>query len=167
MKLLLLSMMYMCACCVYAQTPTTVDTVDLNRYSGLWYEIARYPQWFEKNMTHVTAEYIVNEDYVRVINRGLRSGKHKMSKAKAFVVKNSGNARLRVQFFWPFRADYWIIDLDPAYQWAVVSNSKKSTLWILSRTPLLPKETLDTILRNLSFRGFDLSKLELTDQSPL
>lgn len=147
-----------------ALPPATVAEVDLNRYAGIWYEIARYPQWFEKGMTHVTAEYIPEKDYIRVINRGTKDGKLKEAKGKAFVVENSGNAKLKVQFFWPFRGDYWIIDLAEDYSWAVVSNKKRSTLWILSRTPKLSETTYARILQTLHHKEFDLSKLERVKQ---
>ncbi|MEG1586653.1 MAG: lipocalin family protein [Bacteroidales bacterium] len=149
---------------LYGNAPTTVSDVDLNRYAGVWYEIARYPQWFEKGMTHVTAEYIPKKDYIEVINKGYKNGKPKEAHGKAFVVENSGNAKLRVQFFWPFRGDYWIIALAPDYSWAVVSNKKKSTLWILSRTPALPENTLHGIIRLLRQREFDTGKLEFVKQ---
>ena len=147
-----------------AQTSVTVDNVNLEKYSGLWYEIARYPQWFEREMTNVTAEYIPQEGFIKVINKGLKKGCKRESEGKAFVVKDSGNSKLKVQFFWPFKGDYWIIGLDKAYNWAVISNQKKSSLWILSRSPEMDKLTLDSILNVLAKRGFDLKRIEFTKQ---
>lgn len=154
----------LCVALLSLAEPQTVDSVDLQRYAGLWYEIARYPMWFEKGMTHVTAEYIPQGDYIRVINRGIKNGKPKEAKGKGFVVDNSGNAKLKIQFFWPFKGDYWIIDLDPAYQWVVISNKKRSTLWILSRTPQMDSELLNRLLRQLAADGFALQKIEMTIQ---
>ena len=147
-----------------AQIPATVDTVSLDKYSALCYEIARYPQWFEKDMTNVTAEYIPKDDYIEVINSGIKKGAKKITKGKAFVVKNSKNSKLQVQFFWPFKGDYWIIGLDSAYNWAVISNRKQSSLWILSRTPQMNKLTLDSIIGVLDKRGFDIKRIEFTKQ---
>ena len=102
-----------------AQTLKTVQNVDLNKYSGKWYEIASYPQRFQKGCHCTTAEYTLSEKgYVIVINRCKKdsiNGKQPFIQGKAFVVKNSGNAKLKVQFFWPFRGKYWIIDLSNDY----------------------------------------------------
>lgn len=147
-----------------ATPPATVDSVDLTRYVGKWYEIARYPQWFERGMTHVTAEYIPEEKHIRVINSGISDGKRKVAKGKAFVVPGSGNACLKVQFFWPFKGDYRIIGLAPDYSWAIVSNRKRSTLWILSRTPAMDPDLKDELLGKLARDGFDLNRIEFTKQ---
>jgi Bacterial lipocalin len=150
---------------LWAAPPKTVGYVDLAKYAGLWYEIAKYPKWYEKGMTQIRAEYIPMGDYIRVINSGIKKGKIKQIKGKAFVVKNSGNAKLRVQFFWPFKGDYWIIGLADDYSWAVVSDKKRSSLWILSRTPHLAAEIYDAVLGILRSDGFDLSKLVKTEQN--
>ncbi len=146
--------------------PQTVAYVDLVRYMGKWYEIARYTKWFEKDMTHVTAEYIYdrNQPYVTVINSGIKHGKKKTAKGKAFVVEGSNNAKLLVQFFWPFKGDYWIIDLDQDYQWAIVSDRNRSTLWILSRTAQMDEALYYRLLKSLEAKGFHLDKLERTSQ---
>lgn len=98
-----------------AQPPETVDSVDLNLYKGRWYDIASYPAWFQKDCNCTIAEYeiVPGKNYFRVINRCVkfRNGKSRISVArgKVFIVKGSGNAKLKVQFFWPFRGDYHII----------------------------------------------------------
>lgn len=154
----------LCVTLLAISEPQTVDSVNLERYAGLWYEIARYPVWFENGMTHVTAEYIPEKDYIRVINRGIKNGKPKEAKGKAFVVEGTGNAKLKVQFFWPFKGDYWIIDLDPGYEWVVISNRKKNTLWILSRKPKLEPSIMIKLLQQLGDQGFDLDRIEVTLQ---
>ncbi len=143
----------------------TVEFVDLEKYSGIWYEIARYPKWFEKKMTNVIAEYIPEKDYIKVINSGVRSGERRRVEGKAYVVENTGNAVLKVSFFGPFKGDYRIIDLEPDYKWAVVSDKKMKSLWILSRTAQLDQNILKAILERLSQKGYDLQKLEFTNQS--
>ena len=80
----------------------TVPFVDLNRYVGLWYEIARYTKWFERGLTDVTAKYLLAGDYIQVINSGYRKGKLTTTTGKAYIVEGSGNAKLKVRFFWPF-----------------------------------------------------------------
>ena len=148
------------------QTLETVPGVDLNRYAGKWYEIASFPQSFQKGCHGTTAEYTLSEKgYVIVENRCYRdslNGKQSYIKGKAFVVKNSGNARLKVQFFWPFTGKYWIIDLADDYSYAVVSGPGKNYLWILSRTPVLNETVYHGILSRLQSKGFDLTQLKKT-----
>lgn len=80
------------------------------------------------------------------------------------MAKHSGNAKLKVQFFWPFRGKYWIINLADDYSYAVVSEPKRNFLWVLSRTSTLPEETLNTLKADLKSSGFDLSRLKMTVQ---
>lgn len=152
-----------------AQELKTVAQVDLDRYTGKWYEIASYPMIFQKGCHCTTATYTKSpKGFVIVENRcnkGSVDGPESYIKGKAFVAKNSGNAKLKVQFFWPFRANYWIIDLAEDYSYAVVSDPGRSTLWILSRTPEMDQEVYDAILEKLEDWGFDLSRLRRTIQS--
>lgn len=152
----------------YAQPVQAVSSVDLNKYAGKWYEIASYPQPFQKGCHCTTADYTLSEKgYVIVENRCNRdslSGKQSYIKGKAFVVKNSGNAKLKVQFFWPFTGKYWIVDLADDYSYAVVSNPNKKYLWILSRTSKLNDIAYRQILDRLQSKGFDLTKLKRTEQ---
>ena len=118
-----------------------VEPVDLQRYLGKWYEIASYPAWFQKGCTGSTAEYTMTPDgRIQVINRCRKKGLDgplKESKGKAEVVDTVTNAKLKVWFFWPFKGNYWIIELDDDYQWAVVGEPGRKYLWILSRTPVM------------------------------
>jgi apolipoprotein D and lipocalin family protein len=156
------------SCCTKKHLPLeTVPAVDLNKYAGKWYEIAKYPFRFEKGCRCVTAEYSLTEkEYVTVTNRCIKTdGKLSSIDGKAFVVKGSNNAKLKVQFFWPFRGNYWIIDLASDYSYAVVSEPKRKYLWILSRTDKLEPQVYDEILKTLTGRGFDTLKLEKMAQS--
>ena len=151
-----------------AQTLQTVPSVDLKKYAGKWYEIASYPQYFQKGCHCTTAEYTLSEKgYVIVENRCNRDsvhGKQSYIKGKAFVEEGSGNAKLKVQFFWPFKAKYWIIDLANDYSYAVVSHPNKKYLWILSRTSKMDDTLYRQIISRLESKGFDLSKLQKTEQ---
>ena len=146
----------------------SVPFVDLKKYAGKWYEIASYPQRFQKGCHCTTAEYTLSEKgYVIVENRCNRDsvdGKQSYIKGKAFVESNSGNAKLKVQFFWPFKAKYWIIDLADDYSYAVVSHPNRKYLWILSRTPHMPEAIYTDILARLQKKGFDVTKLQVTVQ---
>ena len=151
-----------------AQPPQTVPSVDLRRYMGQWFEIASFPQRFQKGCQNTTAFYSLDEKgYVRVKNRCNKDspdGKESSVTGKAFVVKNSGNAKLKMQFFWPIRGDYWIIDLADDYSYAVVSNPDRKYLWILSRSSKMDDTLYDEITARLKAKGFDITKLKKTPQ---
>jgi len=151
-----------------AQTLQTVPYVDLNKYAGKWYEIATYPQRFQKGCHCTTAEYTVTDKgYVIVENRCNKdsiNGKESYIKGKAFVVENSGNAKLKVQFFWPFKGKYWIIDLADDYSYAVVGHPSRKYLWILSRTPTMDDALYESILVHLETMGYDRSIIQRTTQ---
>jgi apolipoprotein D and lipocalin family protein len=151
-----------------AQTIQPVPYVDLNKYVGKWYEIASFPQRFQKRCNCTTAEYtMTNKGYVIVENRCNKdsiNGKQSYIKGKAFIQEHSGNAKLIVQFFWPFKGDYWIIDLAEDYSYAVVGNPNKKYLWILCRTPIMNETIYQKIISKLIISGFDVSKINKTKQ---
>ena len=146
-----------------AQNLETVSYVDPIKYSGLWYEIASFPQRFQKGCHCTTAEYKLHpKGYIIVENKCRKDsvdGKVASIKGKAFIEKNSGNAKLKVQFFWPFKGKYWIIDLAEDYSYAVVSHPNMQYLWILSRSDEIPEEKYLKIIEKLKHKGFDTSKL--------
>ena len=140
----------------------TVSSVDLKRYVGVWYEIARYPNRFEKKCAAaVTATYELRDDgKISVLNQCIEAnGKTRRAKGKAKVVDPKTNAKLKVTFFWPFYGDYWIIDLDPDYRYAVIGEPNRKYLWILSRTPEMDPATYAAILERLAVKGYDSAKL--------
>lgn len=149
-----------------SQDLETVPFVDLKKYSGLWYEIASFPQSFQKGCHCTTANYTDSgKGYIIVENRCKRdsvNGKESYIKGKAFVVKNSGNAKLLVQFFWPFKGKYWIIDLADDYSYAVVGHPNRKYLWVLSRTNSLSDSVFEKIKSTLIKKGFDEKKLIIT-----
>ena len=149
-----------------AQELETVTYVDINKYSGKWFEIASFPQIFQKGCHCTTAEYtMTNKGYIEVFNQCNRdsiNGKTTSIKGKAFVEKNSGNAKLKVQFFWPFRAKYWIIDLGEKYEYAVVGHPNRKYLWILSRKPSIDVAEYENILKRIKQKGFNISLLKKT-----
>jgi len=131
----------------------------LQRYSGTWYELASYPQFFEKGCRNVKATYTAKEGYIEVFNQSIKKGKPNNIKGKAFVVENSGNAKLKVQFFWPFKGNYWIIGLADDYSWALVSDPNRKTLWILSRTPKMDVVLYNSLINKLVEKGFKKEKI--------
>lgn len=147
------------ACCSAQKFDnSTVQSVDLNRYLGDWYEIARFDHRFERGLEYCKANYALREDgKIQVTNTGMKDGQSKTSKGKAKTTDNP--ALLRVSFFGPFYSDYRIMLLDPDYQYVLVGGSKEKYLWILSRTPQLTEEVKTTILAEAKRRGYDVSKL--------
>jgi len=147
----------------------TVESVDLERYAGSWYEIAAFPQRFERGCHCSSAVYeLTDKGYVRVVNSCRKNGpegKIKKVRGKAFPVPGSGNAKLRVQFFWPFRGDYWIIDLASDYSHALVGSPNRKYLWILSRTPEMAPSVYDAVVARAEEQGFDTTRLVRMDQS--
>lgn len=149
---------------IRAQVPEVVTFVDMRRYLGKWYEIARYPNWFQKDdCVATTATYTQRADgRIDVLNqchRGGITGPLQAARGVARVADATTNARLKVTFFWPFAGDYWIIDLGPNYEYTVVSEPQRRYLWILSRRPAMEMQTFGDILRRLRGQGFDTSKL--------
>ncbi len=151
-----------------AQEIQTVAHVDLEKYAGKWFEIASFPQRFSKGCTCSTANYtLTKKGFVMVENRCNRdtiNGKESYVKGKAFVVPNSENSKLKVQFFWPFKGKYWIIELASDYSYAVVGHPNFNFLWILSRTPKMEESTYQQIISRVKLKGFDITKIRLTTQ---
>lgn len=147
----------------------TVPSVDLSKYEGRWYEIAALPQRFEKGCHCVYAEYTYNpKGYVEVYNYCRKDGPNgevKDVNGKAFPVEGSSNSKLKVQFFWPFKGDYWILELDPDYQHVLVGSPDRESLWILSRTPVLDEAIYNLMVQQAKSKGFPVEQLEKMDQS--
>lgn len=152
--------------CRVSSTLTTVESVDIQKYSGLWYEIASYPTSFQKNCYCTTAEYTLSpKGYVVVENKckkGAVDGLGTGIKGKAFVVKNTNNSKLKVQFFWPLKGSYWIIGLADDYSWAVVSHPSRNYLWVLSRTKTMDETIYTKIIELIKAKGLDPERLKKT-----
>jgi apolipoprotein D and lipocalin family protein len=145
----------------------TVASVDLGRYVGRWYAVASLPAWFQRNCQCVTAEYSLQKGYVAVVNtcrKGGPDGPLKVSTAKAFVVPETGNSRLKVLFFWPFKGDYSIIALDKEYQYTMVGHPSRKYLWILSRTPSMDEKSYIQMVETAKAKGYDVARLQRIPQ---
>jgi len=141
---------------------TTVPHLDLNRYVGEWHEIARYPNRFERHcVRNIKANYATRPDgKISVVNSCVTpAGKTKKTTGFAKVIDKTTNAKLRVTFLWPFYGNYWVIDLDPEYEWVVVGEPTRKYLWILSRSPALDAKTYAKIAANLQTLGYDPERL--------
>ena len=146
----------------------TVANVELNRYTGKWYEIASLPAPFQSDCFCTTAEYALEDDHVKVINRcrrGSAKGEWYKAVGKAWPVKGSNNSRFEVSFFWPFKGDYWIIGLARDYSWAMVGHPQKKYLWILARKPHMSRELYESLISKARGLGYDVAGLKLMVQS--
>ena len=152
----------------------SISALDVPRYMGTWYEIAKFPAWFQKKCVADTrAEYTLQPDgRVQVINH-CRQGSGEMKEALGIgrQIGDAESSKLEVRFapawlsFLPMVwGDYWVIDLDPAYQLVAVSEPKREYLWILSRSPKVDPVAYEALLARLSRQGFDLQRLEKTLQ---
>jgi len=147
----------------------TVETVDIVKYMGTWYEIAKYPVSFENGCYGVTAEYSLKDDgTVRVFNtcRTADGAIANTIEGFASVDDPTTNAKLSVYFFYPFGAPYWIIELGNDYQYAAVGDPSRTFLWILSRTPTMDPQLYADIVGRLPEKGYDPSRLEIMQQFP-
>ena len=148
---------------------TPVAGFELDRYLGKWYEIARFPNSFEKNLVGVTATYSLRSDgKVKVLNAGYKEtfdGAFKTANGKAKFAADKQTGHLKVSFFLFFYGDYYILKLDKEnYQWALVGGSTSDFLWILSRTPQMDNKIYQDLLDTAASRGYDLTKLEKVPQ---
>lgn len=145
--------------------PKVVASVDLNRYVGKWYEVARLPNSFQEGCTNTTATYTVkSRGKLNVLNecdkpRESGSPKHKSIEGTAQVVKGSGGARLDVTFLWPIKGSYWILELADDYSYAAVGSPTRNNLWILSRSPKMKDEVYRELVERLKADGFETEKL--------
>ncbi len=140
----------------------TVTSVDLNRYAGTWYEIARLPNSFEKGLDCVTATYSLRSDGdIDVLNKGRTKEKTKEANGKAWVVSPG---KLKVRFFWPFTGDYYIMALDENYHYALIGDPGREYLWILCREQTLAPAIYSELLSLAAREGFDTSQVYRTLQ---
>ncbi|MFZ6674490.1 lipocalin family protein [Undibacterium sp. Xuan67W] len=168
MKKLLLSLCILLSACVTRpDNIVPVEHFDTAKYLGKWYEIARLEHSFEKGLSKVSAEYSLRDDGgLKVLNRGFNAADNvwKESIGKAYFVQQADQGFLKVSFFGPFYGSYIVFDLDPNYQYSMVSGPDKSYFWLLSRTPRLDPALQQRLLDKAKSLGFDTSKLIMVDQ---
>lgn len=155
--------------CKTPQELQTVKTVDLQKYEGTWYEIARLPNRFEKGLTCITATYTLKENgKIEVLNEGrLIENTKEIKKAtgKAWVPDNNYPGQLKVQFFWPFSGDYYIISLDEEYQYVLVGSPDRKYLWVLSKTKELDQKVFLKLIEIAKEHRFEVSSMIKVNQN--
>ncbi len=151
-------------------SPPFIKNFQPELYLGTWYEIARLPNWFEKNLTKVTATYTKKDDkIIEVLNQGYDTRKKKWKKAEGIAkfAAESTHGHLRVSFFRPFYADYFILEIDNNYQYALVGGNSPRYLWILARAKHLKKEIIDDLLKKAEFLGYEIENIEFIEQDKI
>ena len=163
-KLILLSALILVGCSTKHPHLETAPKVDLDRYLGKWYEIARFEHFFEEGCKSVTAKYSLRDDgKIAVVNRCImiEDGKEKKAKAVAYST-NESNTKLKVSFFRPFYGDYWILDLADDYSYALVGTPNREYLWILSRSKEMDQKTKERLIQKSQSLGFNTSDIVWT-----
>jgi apolipoprotein D and lipocalin family protein len=150
------------------KVPSVVSTVDLNRYKGMWYEIARLPNFFERKLKCASANYILRDDgKITVVNKGnyiTDPLKSNSVKGVAWIPDKSSPAKLKVQFFWPFSGDYWIMYLDKEYRFVLVGDPSLKYLWILCREKKMDETTYSMLIQKAIDNGYDVKTIIRVEQ---
>lgn len=145
-----------------------VESVDLKKYTGIWYEIARLPNTFEKNLKCVTATYTLRDDgRITVENRGVKisePGKVSSIKGVAWLPNPSVTAKLKVRFFWPFSGNYWILALDKDYRYALVGDPSLKYLWVLGRERVMDEKIYNNLLEVARNNGYNVQPIIKVEQ---
>jgi len=150
------------------KTLSVVSSVDLNRYKGKWFEIARLPNFFERKLKCTSAEYSLRDDgKITVINAGnyiTDPQKSTSAKGVAWIPDKNFPAKLKVQFFWPFSGDYWIMHLDKDYRYVLVGEPGYKYLWILARERTMDDSTYKMLLQKAIDSGYDIKTIIRVEQ---
>ncbi len=146
--------------------PQPAKSVELSRYLGRWYEVARYEQAFQKDCDGVTADYALRPDgKISVLNACRKpDGKRKQAEGKAKLVDTATGAKLKVSFFGPFYGDYWVLDRAEDYSWSIVGEPSGRYLWILTREAQPGQAQLDALIARAQALGYDTAMLRITRQ---
>jgi apolipoprotein D and lipocalin family protein len=140
----------------------TVDKVDLKRFAGKWYSLYSIPTPFDKNSMQTTTTYTLNKDgYFNVFTSGKKTtdNEEHTYNSKLFPVDGSGNGKMKAQFLWPFKVDYWIVDIADDYSWVVVGHPDHKFLFIMSRKPAMDKKLHEELVARCAAMGYDTGKL--------
>jgi apolipoprotein D and lipocalin family protein len=146
----------------------TVSYVEIERFMGNWYVIANIPTFLEKGAHNAIEAYKLDKDgsiaTTFTFYQGSFDGQLKTYRPRGFVRDNKSNAIWDMQFLWPFRSEYLIINLDKDYAWTVIGRSKLDYVWIMARKPEMPDHVYQVILKQLSEAGYDIGKIQKVPQ---
>lgn len=160
---------FLCHGCKEKHPLDTVRALDVNRYLGTWYEIARLPNSFEKDMSCCTATYSLRDDgKIKVLNKGYQTRKGIWKSAEGYAFQPNASmfpGQLNVTFFYPFFGDYYIFYLDDDYQHVMVGEPGRKYLWILSRDKFMEESTYQKLLDKALANHFDITRILKIDQT--
>lgn len=162
----LLAPLFFFGCSTHYPILKTVDKVNINKYLGSWYEIARYEHSFEKGCSNIKATYSLNEEngYINVLNKCTKAGKLTFAKGVAYT-EDESNSKLKVSFFRPFYGNYWILMLGDDYEYALIGEPSREYLWILARKNSIDEKLKNEILSKLPKLGYSEDKLIWTEHN--
>lgn len=157
--------------CMEAKVTTVNKTVNLQRYAGKWYQIASFPTHFDNDCSCTFSEYTVHPDHITIQNScfvKVHKTQHlRTIVGKARAIPGSANSHWSIEFYWPLKANYWIVYVSDDYQIAVVSEPSMEYLWILSRSPRVDPVIYNRLLQHLKGLGFDVSLLKISQACQL
>lgn len=144
----------------------TTVSIDLDKFAKTWYEIARFPHRFEKGLTNISATYtIIGNNKISVLNKGINSKlKQKKIKGIAWLPNISESGKLKVQFFWPFSAPYWIHYVDENYSVAIIGGPGNHYLWILADKPFIEIDLYNNLISKAKQMGYAIENLQKVKQ---
>ena len=152
----------------FQKVPSVVTTVDLKKYQGFWYEIARLPNYFERKLKCTSANYTFRDDgRITVLNKGYYltdPQKSTSARGVAWIPDRNSPAKLKVQFFWPFSGDYWIMELDKEYRYVLVGDPSHKYLWILAREKEMDEQIYNMLLSKAVEKGYDVKSIIRVEQ---
>ena len=150
------------------KVPLVVATVDINRYTGTWYEIARLPNFFERKLKCASATYTLRDDgKITVLNKGnyiTEPQKTSSVRGVAWIPDKNSPGKLKVQFFWPFSGNYWIMYLDKEYRYVLVGDPSLKYLWILAREKKMDETTYRMLLQKATDNGYNVKSIIRVEQ---
>jgi len=167
LNLMVVLLLFISACTTVPEGIKPVQSFEVERYLGKWYEIARLDHGFERGLSQVTAEYSLRDDGgIRVINRGYSAADDKWEQAegKAYFVEDKNTAHLKVSFFGPFYGSYIVFELDPQYQYAFISGPSRDYLWLLARQPQVSDKLKSEFIAAAKAKGFAVDELIFVEQ---
>jgi len=164
--IILLSICSLTACTGIPEGIQPISNFELEQYLGRWHEIARLDHSFERVIHQVTATYEMREDGgVRVLNEGFLTDENSWDQAegKAYFVDSENIGHLKVSFFGPFYGSYIIFELGENYEYAFVTSTNKSYLWLLAREPIIEQELKQGFINTVTTLGYDVDALIWVD----
>lgn len=167
LNLMVFLLLFTSACTTVPEGIEPVQSFEVERYLGKWYEIARLDHGFERGLSQVTAEYALREDGgIRVINRGYSVAEDEWEQAegKAYFVEDKDTAHLKVSFFGPFYGSYIVFELDPQYQYAFISGPSRDYLWLLARQPQVSDKLKSAFIAEAKAKGFAVDEVIFVEQ---